>query len=246
MTGFQTQVNNQPAPGVEGAPASTNPRLSFVTGPNGLISGAAVVVGKFGWVNQTDSITVNNSSVTAPPASGIARTPSGFIGNDQQGLFTTFSLAESGMTMLPGQAMSLTTRGDFWAKMKVAGAAALPLKAFANLFDGTVQPALAGATISAASMTASFATNVMTVTVNSGSLVVGQAITGTGVPANTYITSFGTMTGAANATGTVNLSTSPGTVGSAAGIVASNYIETKFSILSLALVNELAKIGFGD
>lgn len=243
---FQTSVNNQPGVGIEGGIASANPCAAYVTGPNGLISGAAVTVARFGWT--VDGLTVNNSSVAAPPAAGVARVPQGFIPNNQQGLFSTFSLAESGVTMLPGQAMGMYTRGDFWAKMPAAAAATInpPLKAFANLFTGAVYPAAAGAVVSAASMTASFATSVMTVTVNSGSLVVGQAITGTGVPANTYILSFGTMTGAANATGTVNLTTSPGTVGSAAGIVASNHIETSFAILSACAASELAKIGFGN
>ena len=58
--------------------------------------------------------------------------------------------------------------------------------------------------------TASFATNVMTVTVaSSGTLKAGDTITSSGVAAGTYITSFGTGTGG---TGTYNLSTSPGTI----------------------------------
>jgi hypothetical protein len=58
--------------------------------------------------------------------------------------------------------------------------------------------------------TASFATNVMTVTVaGSTSFAVGQVITSVGVAAGTYITSLGTGTGG---TGTYNLSTSPGTI----------------------------------
>ena len=58
--------------------------------------------------------------------------------------------------------------------------------------------------------TASFATNVMTVTVaGTGSFAVGQTVTSAGVAPNTYISSLGTGTGG---TGTYNLSTSPGTL----------------------------------
>ena len=58
--------------------------------------------------------------------------------------------------------------------------------------------------------TASFATNIMTVTaVTSGAFAVGQAVTSAGVAAGTYISSLGTGTGG---TGTYNLSTSPGTI----------------------------------
>lgn len=242
--GFQNQVNNQPAPGVEGAIASANPVALYVTGPGGLISGSSgVTVGRFGWTNNGLTVSNNSSDTTSKAADGEARKPQGFVANEQQGLSTTF-LAESGMLIQAGQAMEMFTRGDFWAKMKTAAATISPrLKAFANLFTGEVYPAAAGSVISASAITASFATNVMTVTVTSGTLAVGQAITGTGVPANTYIASLGTGTGG---TGTYNLTTSPGTVASAAGIVASNYIETDFSILSASLANELAKIGMGS
>lgn len=237
MTGFQKQVNYEPAPGVEGDIASLNPLINYVTGPYGLISGASgVICGRFGWT--VDDLSVNNNALLV--AAGAARTPSGFIANEQQGLQTVY-LAESGMGILPGQAMELFTRGDFWIKPKTT--ATRGLKAFANMFDGTVYPAAAGATVSASAITASFATNVMTVTVTSGVLAIGQAISGTGVPANTYISSLGTGTGG---TGTYNLSTSPGTVGSASGIVASNHIETRFQLLSAAAINEIAKIGLGD
>ena len=58
--------------------------------------------------------------------------------------------------------------------------------------------------------TASFATNVMTVTVaGTGSFAVGQTVTALGVAAYTYISSLGTGVGG---TGTYNLSTSPGTL----------------------------------
>ena len=69
--------------------------------------------------------------------------------------------------------------------------------------------------------TASFATNVMTVTVaGSGSFAVGQVITSTGVAAGTYISSLGTGTGG---TGTYNLSTSPGTIAAQAVTASSVY-----------------------
>ena len=72
----------------------------------------------------------------------------------------------------------------------------------------TGQFALTSAVVGA---TASFATNVMTVTVagSSGSFAVGQQITSASVAAGTTITSLGTGTGG---TGTYNLSTSPGTI----------------------------------
>jgi hypothetical protein len=69
---------------------------------------------------------------------------------------------------------------------------------------------------------ASFATSVMTVgTATSGQLVIGQQIFGTGVPANTVITSFGTGAGG---TGTYNLNNTVGTLGSRAVTAPANTI----------------------
>ena len=72
----------------------------------------------------------------------------------------------------------------------------------------TGQYALTAAALGA---TASFATNVMTVTIapTSGTFQVGQTITSAGVAPGTTITSLGTGSGG---TGTYNLSTSPGTI----------------------------------
>lgn len=241
MPGFQKQVNAQPAPGVEGAIASSNPPALYVTGPGGLISGAlGVICARFGWASyQSDgSERVDNNAALI--ANGLERSPSGFIANEQQGLNTVY-LSEAGMGILPWQAMELFTRGDFWALMKTA--ATRGQKVFANLLDGTVAAGTAGAVLAPNSFTASFATNVMTVTVAPAlPLKVGQAITGASIPANTFIAALGTGTGG---TGTYTLTTSPGTLAAQAAI-GSDYVETKFRVLSVALINEIAKIGFGD
>ncbi len=240
MTGFQRQVNNQPSPGVEGAIASANVPALYVTGPNGLISGASVTVARFGWATPTSEGEQCNTNGLLV-ANGVSRVPNGFVANTQQGLNTLY-LSEAGMSMIPGQNMELFTRGDFWAKMLVAGAAR-PQKVFANLLNGSVSAAAAGATIAANAFTASFATNVMTVTVaGAAPLAVGQAITSAGVAANTYITALGTGTGG---TGTYTLSTAPGTIAAQAAS-GTDWIETPYKVLSTALVNEIAKIGLGD
>lgn len=239
---FQRQVNLQPAPGVEGSFASANQPANYVTGPGGLISGLlGVIVGRFGWASyQSDgSERVDNNAALV--ANALARTASGFVANEQQGLNTTY-LAESGLTILPWQAMELFTRGDFWCKMLLAGATR-GQKVFANLLDGTATAGAAGATIAANTFTASFATNVMTVTVAPAApLKVGQAITSAGVAANTYILALGTGTGG---TGTYTLTTSPGTI-TAQAASGTDWIETGFKVLSVALINEIAKIGYGD
>ncbi len=248
MAGFQKTVNQQPAPGVEGSFASYNPRATYVTGPASLVANpGGVICGRFGWAlptaNADGTVTeiVYNTSVGV--ANGLPRTPGGFIGNEQQGLFTGY-LQESGFSILAGQGMEMFTRGDFWALM-VGAAATRGQKAFANLTDGTIRPAAAGSTISAATVTASFATNVMTVTATTGVLTPGQAVTSavTTLPANTFI--LAQLTGTTGGNGTYSLTTTPGTIASQAN-TASNFVETRFFILSAALAGEIAKIGFGD
>ncbi len=241
MTGFQKTVNNQPAPGVAGAFASANPRAMYVTGPGGLVAGSAgVTIAAFAWATPiTDGERVDSNAALV--AAGLSRAPSLFVANTQQGNFVTY-LAESGLSILPGMAMEGFTRGDFWAKVLVAGATR-GNKAFANLLDGSISAAAAGATIAANTFTASFATNVMTVTVAPAlPLKVGQAVVSAGVAANTYISALGTGTGG---TGTYTLTTSPGTI-TAQAATGSDWVETGFSILNTCLINELAKIGYGN
>lgn len=242
MTGFQKTVNNQPAPGITGSFASANPRVTYVTGPGGLISGAlGVTVGRFGFASyQTDgSERFDNASSLV--ANGVDRALAlAFVANEQQA-HTVAYLAEFGMTILPWQAMEAFTRGDFWCKM--AAAATRGQKVFASLVDGTAIPGTAGATLAPNTFTASFATNVMTVTAAPAlPLKVGQQVISAGVTTPTYITALGTGTGGL---GTYTLSTTPGTIAAQAA-TGTDYVETKFRILSAALTNEIAKIGFGD
>jgi hypothetical protein len=247
MAGFQKQVNIYSAPAAIGAVASNNPWIGYVAGPNAVVSGAnGVAVGRFAWATP---MVANGPIETAERADsnallvadGVNRAPSGFVHNEQQGGFTGY-LQESGLSILPWQAMDLATRGDFWAQITL-NPAVRDQKIYANMLDGSITSAATGATIAAKSYTASFATSVMTVTVAPGTpLAVGDAVVGAGIPANTYIKSFGTGSGG---TGTYNLTTAPGTI-AAQATTSTSWIETKFRVLSAALANEFVKIGFGD
>ncbi|MCV5473623.1 hypothetical protein OFN43_32725, partial [Escherichia coli] len=53
MSGFQSVINQQQAPGVEGDFASANPKASLLAGEGALVAGAnGVVVGRFAWVSN--------------------------------------------------------------------------------------------------------------------------------------------------------------------------------------------------
>lgn len=204
--GFQTQVNVQPAPAVEGDFCSTNPRFTFDAGPGGLVTGASGVrVGYFAWatapLDPNSGPSIANNFGSGPVT--------GFVHREQQGLITTF-LADAAMTVPQGFPITLFTGGDFWVKNNGTTQAVLGQKAFANYANGQVSFAASGSintgqvtgSIGAATsqFVASISGDIMTVTsVTSGTIVAGGAISGgTGVVANTVIVSqlSGTVGGA--------------------------------------------------
>jgi hypothetical protein len=130
-------------------------------------------------------------------------------------------LDEYTLVVPQGLPVTLHDRGDFWVR-STYNDAVVGNKVFANLFNGKTLAAAAGSfpvNVAGVSgtITASFATNVMTVTVTGVYIVPGMKVTGTGVPANTYIEAQ--LTGTTGSTGTYSLSTYPGTVASAATVV---------------------------
>jgi len=214
--GFQSQVNLNPAPGVEGARASMNPVSTVVAGPGALVADTGGVnVGSFAWVVSGKATYGTSNGVVHSVAA-----PDGFVSNEQQGLITVW-LDNASLNVPEGLPVTLYDRGDFWVR-STFNDAALGAKVFANLFDGTVNTGATGAFLVdpkgvTGTITASFATNVMTVTATGVYIAPGMKATGTGVPANTYIEAQ--LTGSAGSTGTYSLSTYPGTVSSAATVV---------------------------
>lgn len=226
MSGFPNTVQTQPALAVEGMRASTNPIINILAGDSALVAGTGgVIVGRFAWVDSTDT-TVLNSGTGAP---------SGFIMNNLQAAISTFT-DESSLIVPAGRGITVMSQGDFW--VRCANASTRGQKIFASLTDGRASSAAAGATIAAASVTASIAATTMTVTaVASGTLVVGQEITGTGVTDGTYITALGTGTGG---TGTYTVSNSQTVTSRTITAIAS--VETKWIVARPALAGELAMI----
>lgn len=133
MAGFQSVINQYPAPGVEGSFASTNPHATYVAGEGALVAGpAGLTVGRFAW--DVDGVASNAGTGT----------PSGFVLRDGQASITIW-LADSSMLIQPGREVTLTTAGDFWAKTSTA--ATRGQKVFASLTTGQVQTGAAGATV---------------------------------------------------------------------------------------------------
>lgn len=201
--GFQSAVNQYPAPAVAGDFASSNPRASVLAGEGALIAGVnGVTVGRFAWTDSSGFAYSSGSS---------GNLPRGFVGRDQQALIGLIT-NEATMLIRAGLPVTLFNLGDFWAKTNTV--ATIGQKVYANYADGSISTGATGSPPVSASVTAdtgavvtgSIAGTVLTVSaVTSGHLSVGDVISGSGVTAGTTITSLGTGTGG---TGTYNVSIS--------------------------------------
>ena len=137
MAGFQKAVTIFPAYAVEGDFASDNPHATLLNSPeDGLTAGTGgAVVGRFGWVNQTNQ-TVTNAGSTAPD---------GFISRHYNALINVLT-DEASMTIPSGRNIALHTKGDFWVKTKTI--ATVGQKVFASTTTGEISTGTAGATVS--------------------------------------------------------------------------------------------------
>jgi len=236
MSDFPNQVQTYEAIAVAGDFASGNPYFSVLAGGERLVAGSALYVGRFAWVDSTN--TIANSTGSGPVA--------GFLYRAQQGLITTF-LAGSSMQVLSGQQMALASGGDFFVKNDGTLIATKGMTAYAKYSDGTIAFAAAGAppnaavvtgsiAAGAASTTASIADNVMTVTVlGSGNVRVGGLLAGTGVQAGTTVVSQ--LTGTTGGVGTYRVSI-PQTV-------ASTTITESYGVMTVSAVSS-GVLGVGD
>lgn len=134
MSGFQKQVNQQPAPAVEGDFASANPNASVVAGPGALVAGTGgATIGHFGFADANGLVTNAGAGV-----------PTGFIHRDLQGIM--FNLLDQNTMLIPdGYNVTLMSAGDFW--VKTGTTATVGQKVFASNTDGSVKTGAAGATI---------------------------------------------------------------------------------------------------
>lgn len=195
--GFQTQVNVQPSPGVEGDFADHNPRSSVDFGPFGAVAGPlGITVGRFAWASYSSVDADGAPAAINNYGSGLV---AGFIHREQQGMVTTY-LANASMGLPAGFGVTVMSSGGYWARNAGASQAIPGMICYAKLstgeaFFGTVVPA--GGTSTASSIaavtigfTGSISGNILTVTVGgSGNLYPGTVIAGTGVAAGTSIVS---------------------------------------------------------
>lgn len=210
---FQKQVNSQPAPAVAGDFASTNPRSSVLAGPNGLVAGTSLFVGRAAWATPP----LDGDGFPAVCNSFGSGNITGILHREQQGLFTQY-LQEFSMQVPQGFNITLMASADLWVKNDGATVAEVGQKAYANFADGKFQFAATGAALAGAtatgtisaqtgSWTGSIAGDVMTVTgAVTGLVVPGGILSGTGVLTGTQVLSQ--ISGTPNGDGTYYVSLS--------------------------------------
>lgn len=225
MSGFQSNVNQYPAPAVEGDFASDNPWASVDAGQGAFVAGSSgVVVGRFGWAASDGTVSNTGTGV-----------PTGFVHRDLQALNFNL-LSQATMTIPEGYAVTLMSAGDFWARC--GSPATVGQKVFASLADGTLLADTAGASVGAASVTGSIAGTTLTVTaVGSGTLVAGMEIAGANVAPGTVITAILTGTGGV---GTYSVNNSQ--TAASGTITGQAYVETKWAVSEGCAAGELVKI----
>lgn len=204
MSGFQSKINNQQAPGVKGDFASTNPFASVLASEFNLVAPAGgLLVGNFFWVGPTGQTS----------QSFVAGWQIAFLGRNQQALITAF-LGEETLMVPEGFPVVGMNGGDYWAQFEAG--ATVGQNVYADPNDGApvagaTAPALGAGTASAgfsgtATLNGTTTLNVTAVThgiVSDGDLVADSTTAGN-IPAGTTIVAQ--LTGVAGGVGTYQMS----------------------------------------
>jgi hypothetical protein len=224
LTGFQQFVNTQLPPAVAGDFASVNARVNAVAVPGGFAVNSAggtnnaggCTVGAFAWGNAATGLAASFFQ----PNSAL-----GFVHRENQGLITSF-LGFATTVVPAGFPVTLMNQGEFWALF--AGGATAGQKVYADPLTGLCTANATGNSVTSVNTGSIATTGVMTISAQaSGTLAVGQVVTGAGVPPGTYIASLGTGTGG---TGTYNVLPAPATAVSSTTLTAYGPQETNYYV----------------
>lgn len=227
---FQTSVATNPSPGIEGGFAGVNPNFSLITPDEGMWIAGAVgpVIGRFAWAN-----TANGKVTSAHP--GVATVRVGFLHRDQPVVANATMLSGLSMQVVAGAPVDLAEDGTFWARF--TSGATIGQKVYMSYADGSVRAGATATPATATGVTVSMNNSTTITAVAGGTLVPGQPISGTGIPAGAYVVSVN----AGAATAVISAAT---TGGSATGVAVTQTtdFETAFTVRSTAGNGELAKI----
>lgn len=228
--GFQNRINPQPALAVAGDFADANVRATVIAGAGAMVaapSPRSPIVGRFAWGDQISGQAFSNYR-------GETTAKLGFVHRENQAVIVPF-LDESVLAIDEGLGVTLFNQGSFWANFDAG--AAVGNKVFANYLDGSVYAAAHGTTTNTATgLTGAIvgATGVLTIAGLTGTLHVGDVLTGGAIAEPVAILSQ--ISGTAGGIGTyaTNAVTN---VAALTSVVAKSGVETDFFVDSLALVD---------
>lgn len=249
MSGFQTQVNFQPAPGIEGDWASANPRASMLAGPGAFVAGPlGVIVGRFAWADPLGI--VRNGG-------GLGRL--GFVSRHQMSVIQTWpgvggAAAQATLIVPPGIETTLHDSADVYARFSAG--AQIGQKVFAAYADGSAVAGTAGTPPQAASVTGAIAAGTATFTGSisappvgaiSGSILTATAVTGTIVTGGAAVSGTGVVSGQ---TIVAQLSGTPGGAGTYSlglpqGVVTAQSLTETYGTFTVTVVGS-GTLGVGD
>lgn len=198
-TGFQTQINSQPAPAEAGDFAGINPRASLLNGGAGqyVAPSTGLVVGRFAWANP------DTSAVSQTFVSGYQL---GFLHRENNAVITAF-LGEAVYLVNQGLPAALFDQGDFWALFDAGATPGQRVWADPStgkpIAGGATAPALDGFTaVLGSSGSIAITTNVATISAVVGWIDAGSTVTS----ASLGTAVLGTrLTGSAGGAGTFTL-----------------------------------------
>jgi hypothetical protein len=225
------QVSNPAAlmaPGIEGGWTGANPHFTL-TNPNEgdwKVGATGLFIGRFAW---GDSLT--GLMTSAHP--GTADVRIGFIHRDQQ-TYITGLLNASSLAMTAGQMVDALEDGPVWGRF-AAGVTKTGLKVYASYADGSLRAAVTASPATATGVTATTVSGSPNITaVAGGTLVPGQLVTGSGIPALAYVVSVSGTTAVLSANATASAS--------GVALTQTTDFETNWATRSICLSGEIAKI----
>lgn len=200
MPGFQTSVSRNQAFAVPGTLLVTYPYTSVAALDGELLAGSAgVTMARFAWAHNTTGFVSNGKPNQLLSARcGIVTRSSGVAS-------ITDYLGEASMLIAPGREVTLYDSGHAIIACPASGAAP-GQKVFASYFDGSFTVGTAG-TPTTSTLSVTTTNGSATISFTGGNLAPGMPITGTGIPASSFV-------------GTVNAGAGTATLVNAAGAAA--------------------------
>jgi hypothetical protein len=178
--GTQNFVNDKLPVGVAGDFAGSPTYATVLSGSEFAVAAPpGVTVGCFAWYNPATGLGSNYYQ----PANLL-----GFVHREGQALITTF-LGFNASTVLTGNGITMYNQGSFLGQF--LGGGTVGQKVYCDPLYGTLTANATGNGVSASVAASSLAnTGVLTTgTVTGSAIAIGQVVTGTGIPAGSYIAS---------------------------------------------------------